>query len=318
MARYSFTATYTDVEQQLLRQRQRTEYLVLRVLAQHANSVGVCWPGPRRIAEIAGYAESTVIAALITLESWGYIKARRNPRGYDYQLSPEVVWIIDELMPEAQALWAAESTPVTEIFSDAVMLVETEYTQPTEPESNQLQNQLKTNSKPPPAEKPPKRKRAKKSAATSANGAKPEGQTDDSHSANGAASAAGTAPSANGATPQRDLSRFRRALPGEDAERLARNIAAGVGTRLTQARAMVAEYDMIRCQAVLSYVQQERRINPGNVQRPAALMTWLLRNWSDEDGAPAGDQSLDERYRDQIGVDPEFELHSRYREFIES
>jgi hypothetical protein len=300
MARYSFTATYTDVEQKLLRERQRTEYLVLRVLAQHANSVGVCWPGPRRIAEIAGYAESTVIAALVMLEAWGYLRARRNPRGYDYQLSPDVVWIRDELETEARALWAAESTPITELFNADVMQVVTEYTQPAEPDENQLQNQLQTKSKPPPAEKPKTGKRGKKSAATPANGAKPEEQTDDSHSANGAASAAGTPPSANGATPQRDLSRFRRALPGEDAERLARNIAAGVGTRITQARAMVAEYDMIRCTAVLNYVMQERRINPGNVQRPAALMTWLLRNWSDEDGAPAGEESLDERYREFV------------------
>ena len=61
--------------------------LVLLCLANHANSVGVCWPSHKRIATLCGLSESTVKRALRDLILAGIIARIADGRRNKYRLS---------------------------------------------------------------------------------------------------------------------------------------------------------------------------------------------------------------------------------------
>ena len=66
---------------------QKSDFLVLLALADHANDEGECWPSIDRIAEVSRCHRSAVFKSLKRLELSGYINIRNTPKGNLYWVS---------------------------------------------------------------------------------------------------------------------------------------------------------------------------------------------------------------------------------------
>jgi Helix-turn-helix domain len=70
----------------LIEQPTHIKPLVLRLLADHADFEGRCYPGIRRLAQLAGASPNTIISATKELEAATRITVDHRRSGNRYQL----------------------------------------------------------------------------------------------------------------------------------------------------------------------------------------------------------------------------------------
>lgn len=155
----SFTPIYEDELAKLYelipyRDQAQAAEKVFRKYAKHANPIGGCFPGLRRIANLCHYSETTTRRALTLLFQHDYIRAHvetsaiRKRHEETFQVSPYVLWIAPAFIDEALALWQRGLHASKITFSDRNEIIN----QQPAPESssrtstrnqpeNQLQNQ---------------------------------------------------------------------------------------------------------------------------------------------------------------------------------
>ncbi|MFB1502071.1 helix-turn-helix domain-containing protein [Thiocapsa sp. N5-Cardenillas] len=297
MAYGSFAPVYTTVKRQLLANNDKAALIVLDVLAQHADVYGWAFPGLRRMADLCHYRPETVQANLEKLKELGYIKIyetwnpRRHQVEYDYQLSPDVMWIRDEFLEHAWAKWTDSNyilpAPDSVENRQNVINVAINVAQPaTEPDLLKPELYPDTESAknpPPPPNSALQKGLSANHAGTPGDGwtKQPQGKKQptgtNSRQANNSRKAETdqeTPPVP--ANPPR-VDGFKEPLPEVHAETLAHKIRDELGTRLTQARQIVSDYGFDRTAAALGYVRQEQRANRP-IKSPVGLMRWWLQN----------------------------------------
>lgn len=109
--RIKFTASL-----QALQDLEPYSYKVLMYLASRSDSLGICYPAPKTIAEHIGISVDCVYDKLQELFTWGYARLLRNAF-YDrltkksspavFQVSPHFMEIADKFYQEALQLWNA-------------------------------------------------------------------------------------------------------------------------------------------------------------------------------------------------------------------
>lgn len=283
MALGSYAPVYTWAKRQLLKERARVEYFVLDVICQHADCWGRCYPGNRKLADIIGYAESTIDQAVKNLEARGWIQVThtKNPRrGYterDFQVSVEVLYIRDELVEEALRTWG-ETGDRNEIVINVVQPEQPEpkpeslnqNKEPDQPTSARFENDaLATASA---AHNSPKGKSPEKlhkqptqqlpTTAQSATEQQPEGQKTKHPPGSGA--------------PPRKLRQYYSALPLVTDEEHAIRISKTYGMRVCQARQAVAEYGVEKVKRVEGMMDAIRSKGEA-IRNPAGFLVAKLR-----------------------------------------
>lgn len=281
MAQGRFAPIYTEIRQQLRREVDRVLYWVLDAVAEHCDAYGWCYPGNRALADATGFAESTVQKALDELEARGWIKQvytinprRRRPER-DIVISPDVIYIREELEQDAFVKW--ESAWSQASLSNVVQ----PENQSQYPEiENQSQNQsaalnaertqdgnLSHDNDESANNESAQQRNAPQHAMQPAQRAK-------NHNAPALPQEKPSVPRQN-ASSVRKLVKFDSALPSENAEKLAVELAQGYGTRLVQARQIVATYDVDQVMQARAYVDAQRRKR--KVLKPFGLLTWWLK-----------------------------------------
>lgn len=306
----SFAPLYIEPKQKLVSNnngRDRVTFFTLEALAWHCDSIGMCWPGTKRLASLVGYAVASIEDALAKLFQMDYLRAHvtvspGGRRRITWQLSPYVIWIVPEHIETALTEWDA----ATLRSWNAVMEIESKESQPDSLTSSK--NQPKTSQKPAPpvtnSEKP-------KRPATSANGAavaNGDGRTPQNHHSEHSDTNTATN-SAERATPQREA--HATAPPNSapppplspDAERVAESVRdLPPGTRLGQAKELVQQFGAERVRVGVLWARQEHRA--GRARNPQGLLrSWLHANCITDDDAPQQSEPF---------------THSEYSEFIHS
>jgi hypothetical protein len=96
----------------MIQSNERLSLEILRALAWHADSRGLCYPSTRRLMRVTKRGHKTIIAALESLLRFNLIKIHRysDPiRGVDqltYQINPHALYVREIYEPEAIRLWA--------------------------------------------------------------------------------------------------------------------------------------------------------------------------------------------------------------------
>lgn len=318
MAYDSFAPVYTRIKRQLLDANDKTALIVLDVLAQHADVYGWAFPGLRRMADLCHYREETIKAQLEKLRDMGIIKIyetwnpRRHQLEYDYQISPSAMWIRDEYLDHAWSKWNDGSyilpAPENVVNRQNVINVEINVVQPaTEPDllKPELQpaREPASNPPPPPNSEPGKRVYESPFAKRPEDAEKqPEGLEQpigtekqpigtDSRKANDSRKAETEKESPPVPAPPPKLEEFHVPLDDVIAETLAHQIRDELGTRLVQARQIVAQYGYNQTAAGIEYVRKERK-SERPVKSPVGLLRWWLSNQAIEpdEAAQAGNQ----------------------------
>jgi hypothetical protein len=250
--------------------RMTAERDVLTVLAMRANPLGFCWPGVGYIANLIGRADSTVENALRRLELMGYIAVVktqnpiRNRIDTDYQVRPDVMFIHPDRFDDASKLWQQNcNVNITIVMKES---------QPTPKNQNQ---ESSTNNHPQnhhhhqtafvETKVPSKTANLATPAPKNANPEKPE---NDSGSA-ATQTPAPTAQSPNPPTPRSaappspKLICYDAALADELAESVAAQMNADTRYKmsLAVARGLVVKYGVPRCEAALSHMALQTRID---------------------------------------------------------
>lgn len=146
---------YCDAYEKVMLDLGRVARDVLVALAQHTDPRGLCWPGVGRLAALVHVADDSVRDALYDLEQaghirthWRYSGVRRTWERESFQVSPDVIPIRDEFMPEALALWKRD-------FRNDNVSNEIKESQPTIVTNSIGTNEVTNASKPTPVEPPP-------------------------------------------------------------------------------------------------------------------------------------------------------------------
>lgn len=271
MAVSSWNALYTKVEQKFMRKRQWKYLHLLKVFAQHADPFGLSFPGPDLITELTGIGTVKQInETLEWLVDGEYVKVWERWNRYkriwetEYQVSPLVMYIREELQGYAEKVWV---TGERDFDQEDVLVVIKRNGQPSsEPESeptsvNQHQNQHHHPSKMP---------------------SKPEGQavttgkTARKRKSGTARSTEKENPQAGGpVAPEKiDLRRYHSPLLGA-AEDQAQDLKLMFNVRINQARALIANYDPAVIDAAKRAVQDA--MDKGTCISPPALLTAIVK-----------------------------------------
>lgn len=276
MARTSWSAIYTDIEQRFMRNRRYKLLFLLKALTHHADAFGLCYPGNDRLQELTGIGSLLQLnEALQFLVDGEYIKMweswnpRRRAWDRDYQISPAVMYIRDELMPYCITLWntgdrdfSLENTIVMKLNgqpesesnteSESVTRITTHHHHPT----NYALNNGDTVVPPNDYETTKNRRKPKTGKAKSTEEKTPQ--------------AGGRAP-----IPHKiDLRKYQSPLPAD--EDYAQDISTMFRMKISQARGLVATYGgnlvSIAAIAVKEAMDEGRSTNP-----PGLLTTILQR-----------------------------------------
>jgi len=274
MARSSWSAIYTDIEQRFMRGRRYKLLFLLKALTHHADAFGLCYPGNDRLQELTGIGSTLQLnESLRFLVDGEYIKMwetwnpRRRAWDTDYQISPDVMYIRDELMPYCRTLWLT-GTRDFELENSIVMKLngqpESESKQESEsvtritthhhhPSNNAMKNDGGGNDYAT-LRKPKNRRKPTTGKANS---------TEKIHPQAGAA-----AP-----VPDRlDLRKYQSPLPQD--EDVAQDLHLMLRMRISQARGLVATYGTAAVAIAAQAVKEA--MDKGKSTNPPGLLTSLL------------------------------------------
>ena len=287
MARTSYAPIYSDITDRLLNERTRPHHAVLQALANRCDQHGLTIVGVRYLSDKAGYVEPTVQRVIEDFIAWGWVRSHQvadalgRSRHY-FQLSPDVLYIREELESDAWSMWHNDS--VTRNVSPAT---ETNVSHPSgfqnqgpdsgvqthEPESPYPEKQ-QTSSSP---------SRATENAKFTESPAAPQPQK-----------TAGTA--RNAALP---CSADQKAPPSSapPPPQIAQEIARVTGTCVWQAQRLVERYpDTIET----AFKAVKIDMQAGSVRNPAGLLTYFLESGCIEPGAGKrtndGSEYLNDKY----------------------
>lgn len=298
MARSTWSALYTDIEQRFMRGRRYKLLFLLKALTHHADAFGLCYPGNDRLQELTGIGSTLQLnEALQFLVDGEYIKMweswnpRRRAWDRDYQISPAVMYIRDELMPYCITLWNTgdrdyrlenqivmklngqpESESNTE--SDSVTRITTHHHHPTN-------NALSEEGIAVPSddyETPKKRTKNRRKPST---GKAQSTELEPTHAG------------ARAPIPDRlDLRKYQSPLPQD--EDFAQDLHLMIRMRISQARGLVATYGAAAVAVAAQAVKES--MDKGHATNPPGLLTHLLK----KGGISIQDQSLYKSAEDKL------------------
>lgn len=271
-----YESTYPD--------RARQCENVLRRLAEHSDTYGMCWPGIRKIMERSHYSEGTVKRSLAMLAELDYIRihvehsrARRKAQ-VTWQISPLVLYVREDFLFYAHELWRDGEKYRNEMFNE----------QPdSEPESE-------PEPEPAPVTRPrtttttrTERKKRKAEPIPHQGEARPVGEAnapDDSQSESSEPQSAKRSTRAKpgnqktppgSAPPPPSIAICRKPLVSTSAESLAQRLAQELSTRLPQARQLIVQFDTQNVEMAYAWLRTEMR-EGREVKSPFGLMKWWL------------------------------------------
>lgn len=293
MAQGTFAPIYMHVEMDLIARHERVLLDILRGLAWHADELGMCWPGHDRLAEVTRRSRDTIKGYIEQLLDLDMIRVHqkldpiRRTMQRTYQVSPYVMYVREELEPQALELWLTGENVINEMGSL------TKHRQPesepeTEPESNQKQgtkNRTTTTTRSRKNSASTKSADRRPTASTAPDrtngkhGKHPDDQPQSGDQTNviPRTQPTGGQPAANGRGKQsQDLSAYKSPLPDAAAELLAGRIARRFSTRETQARLLVCEYGRDQVEVAVRWIDEEIA-KDRVIDKPFGLMKWWLR-----------------------------------------
>lgn len=282
---YKSFGTFAPVYTSAIEQIYDTQYLdrarhvekVLRALAEHADCFGLCYPGIDRLRERTHYAETTIRRALLILDELDYVRvhveyvASRRKEIITYQVSPFVLWITKDHIDDAMNLWLSATKRLNEIIQGQPT-PESESEPATDPTTEPAPNHHHH-----PGRGDAKRPRRAANASTKQTKTAPAQRANETNEDQRAAQEDSAQRSTQRRTPPPapPLSACRAPLPNPDDEALAARLAAEVMTRDAQARQLVQQYGAVLVDQALAWLQVE--LKAGNVQKPAGLLNWWLK-----------------------------------------
>lgn len=278
MALSSWNGVYSHVEQRFMRKRRYKLLFLLKVFCQCADEFGLSYPGDDLLKELTGLGtDATLNEGLQFLVDGEYIKIweswnpRRRAWDRDFQVSPYVLYIREELQGYAEKLWA---TGERDFGFESAIVIKRNGQPESEPESeSRIINQ---NHHPSP---PPRQDSRKATDARSANdyANQAEGQQRKKRKPTaGKARATEKEPAHAGPPPpdKIDLRKFQSPLPHNQEDR-AQDLALSFRMKISQARGLVATYgDELVGTAAHAVHDAMRR---GAATNPAGLLTYLLK-----------------------------------------
>ena len=298
MARSSWSAIYTDIEQKFMRGMRYKLLFLLKALAHHVDAFGLCYPGNDRLQELTGIGSILQLnEALQFLVDGEYIKMwetwnpRRKVWDRDYQISPAVLYIRDELMPYCITLWNTgqrdfelenmivmklNGQPDSESESEpeSVTRITTHHHHPTKSDLIDEGAAVPRDD----YETPQKRTKNRRKPST---GKAKSTEKETTH-------AGGRAP-----VPDRlDLRKFQSPLPQD--EDYAQDLHLMLRMRISQARGLVATYGAAAV-AVAAQAVKEAMDN-GQAKNPPGLLTYFLKRG----GVSTEDKSLYKSQEDKL------------------
>jgi len=298
MARSSWTAVYTDIEQRFMRARRYKLFFLLKAIVQHTDAFGLSFPGNDLLQDLSGIGSLLLLnEALQFLVDGEYIKVwetwnqRHRAWERDFQVSPHVMYIREDLMPYCIQLWNTGEREV-DLEKSIVMKLkgQPESESNTESESvnristhhqHPLNNALMEtdNSQDKAADKPPQRRRREQGKARSTEKINPQ-----------AGRAEPPLPTKS------DLRKFQRPLPNIDDEQLAIDLNLTLRLRLSQGRSLIATHGRDKVSIAARAVAEA--MEAGRSTNPPGLLTSMLQ----KGGVTLDDKNIyksnDERLRD--------------------
>lgn len=290
MALGSWNALYTVVEQKFMRKRQWRQLHLLKVFVQHADPFGLSFPGPDLISELTGIGTIKQInETLEWLRDGEYIKIWERWNRWkriwetEYQVSPLVMYIREELQVYAEKVWNAGERDFD--YEDVVVIKRNG--QPTsEPESEPTSVTNISNHHHHPA------KYAERQLTTVLSGDDYETQAErpkQRKRKTGKAKAEEKNPQAGGGAPipdKLDLRKYQSPLPRPDDEDRAQDVQVMLRMRISQARGLVANYGAAA--VAVAAAATKDAMDRGACLNPPGLMTFLLKRG----GSSPADASL--------------------------
>lgn len=271
MALSSWNALYTSVEQKFMRKRQWRQLHMLKVFVQHADPFGLSYPGTDLITELTGIGTIKQINEILQwLVDGEYVKVwetwdrKRRKWDRDYQVSPLVMYIREELQGYCENVWVSGDRDL-DFEADVIK----RNGQPTsEPESeptsvNQHQNQHHH-----PAKYAAKQQGQAVPPVTT-------GKTARKRKTGTSRSTEKENPQAGGPVPpeKTDLRKYQSPLPsGEDR---AQDLTLMFRMRISQARSLVANWSAETIDAAAHAVMSA--MEKGQCNNPAGLLTYLVK-----------------------------------------
>lgn len=279
MARSSWTAIYTDVEQRFMRARRYKLFFLLKAIVQHTDPFGLSYPGDDLLKELTGYGTQLQLNEALQflvdgeyLKIWESWNPRRRAWERDFQVSPDVMYIREDLMPYCIRLW---NTGERDFDAEKSIVIKLNG-QPESESKNQPESttRLSTHHHHPskstlkgydarteedPAalqEKQPKQRRRREQGKAHAT------QKEFAH----AGPPAATKP---------DLRKYQSPLKNMDDEQLAIDLKLSIRMRMSQARMLIATYG--REQVGLASRAVAEAMADGRSTNPPGLLTAILR-----------------------------------------
>lgn len=276
MALASWTGLYTPVVQSLMRDKKVKELLVLHAIAGYADPFGFAFPGAKVLMHLVRCNKANLERFIAYLVEQGYLKVyevynpRRGKTDTDYQVSPCVLYVREEIQAYCEALWDGEDRDFKAEKKYRENLSSTKESYPeSESESvpdseNRLRNQSQHHhpALTPKESRPVTTRLAKSEQRDSAIPQRRKAQTEKNTPPEGAA--------------KRDLSAYRKPFATLDDEDLAQDIKLTVGTQISQARYAVATYDRAELRIALELTRQKR--SRGEVAKPGGYFFAMLDN----------------------------------------
>lgn len=280
MALSSWNGVYNHVEQRFMRKRRYKLFFLLKCLCQHADEFGLCYPGDDLMQELSGLGTQAMLnEGLQFLVDGEYIKVweswnpRRRAWDRDFQLSPAVLYIREELMPYAIKVW--ESGERDFGYENAIVIKRNGQPE-SEPESETRINNQNHHPSPPP--------RQHSSEGADGDGAhgytnQPEGpQRKKRKPSTGKARASEKEnPQAGGRPPapdKIDLRKYQGPLPHAEEDR-AQDLSLMFRMKISQARGLVANYGVNLVATAAEAVQDAMKTTL--VTNPPGLLTHYLK-----------------------------------------
>jgi len=280
MALSSWNGVYNHIEQRFMRARPRRYklFFLLKALCQHADEFGMCYPGDELLEELTGLGTQAMLnEGLQFLVDGEYIKIweiwnpRRKQWDRDFQISPDVLYIREDLMPYVVKVW---ETGERDFGYESSIVIKRNGQPDTEPESEtRIKNQ---NHHPTP---PPRQHSSEEADDGSASDYtnQPEGpQRKKRKPSSGKARATEKETAHAGPPPPEkiDLRKYQSPLPHAQEDQ-AQDLALMFRMRISQARGLVANYGAQLVARAAAAVQDS--MNNGHVTNPPGLLTHFLK-----------------------------------------
>lgn len=243
--------------------------------------------------ELCHYSLGTVKRALSELGKLDWIREHREysvarqRELITYQISPRVIWITPDNIDMAEQLWNSASLYRNEMFNEQPT-PESESEPTTESRTRTSVRTTTTTSS-----KKPQKAQISRLKPAAQDAGKEQSQQAQTHQRNAPNSATEQIP------PPPAIGACRNPLPSDYAESLAMKIADDLGTRITQARQLIKQFDTARVETALQWLEKERAARA--VAKPFGLLKWWLTNqviMPDDQPQPQQAESLSGKYKD--------------------